>query len=78
MKIIKFILAIIMTMSLLFSGCAKKSDQIAAKYVSPAMYNSYDCEQVNMERQRLSNRQSELETGQDKAFNVSKTSDLIL
>ena len=68
MNIIKSILAIIMTMSLFFSGCAKKSDQIAAKYVSPAMYNSYDCEQVNMERQRLSNRQSELETGQDKIY----------
>ena len=32
------------------------------------MYTSYDCEQINMERQRLSNRQSELETGQDKIY----------
>ena len=32
------------------------------------MYNSYDCEQINMERQRLTNRLTELEVKQDKLY----------
>ena len=68
MKIIKATLAIITTMSISLAGCAHKAEHFGEKYVSPALYNSYDCEQINMERQRLTNRLTELEVKQDKLY----------
>ena len=68
MRTIKAILAVIMSTSIIMVGCAKKADKIGPKYVSPAMYNSYDCEQINMERQRLTNRTSELEVRQNEIY----------
>ena len=68
MKIVKAAIAIIMTMSIIMTGCAHKPEEIGAKYVSPAMYNSYDCDQINMERQRLTNRKSELEVAQNNIY----------
>ncbi len=68
MKYIKGTLAMIMSMSIIMVGCAKKADQIAAKYVSPTMYSNYDCEQIKMEMMRLNNRKSELEVKQNKIY----------
>jgi hypothetical protein len=68
MNITKASLAIVMTMSIILASCAKKADHFGEKYVSPAMYNSYDCEQINMERQRLTNRLTELELKQNELY----------
>lgn len=37
-------------------GCAKNADQIAAAYVSPLQYDSYNCNQLIEEGQRVSSR----------------------
>ena len=41
------------------SACAKKSDQIAAAYVSPLAYQSHSCGQLRQEAVRVSARVSE-------------------
>ena len=48
------------------SGCAQKSDQISAQYVSPVAYESYSCRQVGEEAARISARAAELTGVQDK------------
>lgn len=37
-------------------GCATSSKDIAATYVSPMQYQSYDCEQLSSETQRIQSR----------------------
>lgn len=41
-------------------GCASSSDEIGAQYVSPVQYQSYDCQQIAAEQQRVSARVSQL------------------
>lgn len=41
---------------LLVSGCASTSERIGASYVSPLTYESYDCEQILAERERIATR----------------------
>jgi hypothetical protein len=36
------------------AGCASRSDDVAAAYVSPVAYQSYSCSQLSMEAQRVS------------------------
>ncbi len=54
------------------SGCATASKDVAATYVSPLQYQSYDCQQINAEAQRLQMRVSELGGRLDKAANNDK------
>ncbi len=49
---------LVLTLSL--AGCASSSDEIAAQYVSPMQYNSYDCQQITAEQQHVSSRVAEL------------------
>lgn len=42
------------------AGCASSSDEIAAQYVSPMQYNTYDCQQIAAEQQRVSARVAQL------------------
>lgn len=51
--------------SFLLSGCAAKSENIAASYVSPMQYSSYNCNQIRMELQRVSRRVNEVAGKQD-------------
>lgn len=40
----------------LFVGCASSPDKFSATYVSPLKYKTYDCEQITMEMEHISNR----------------------
>ena len=42
------------------SGCATNSRDIATSYASPIQYQSYDCEQLASEAQRLQARTNQL------------------
>jgi hypothetical protein len=53
-------------LSLVLSGCATASNKITGTYVSPMQYASYDCEQIQAEMMRISNRLREVCGIQDK------------
>ena len=46
-------------------GCASKSFEISAAYVSPISYQSYTCQQLGMEAQAISAKAAELSGAQD-------------
>jgi hypothetical protein len=48
------------------AGCATSPDELAASYVSPAKYMNYDCEQVIVEMDHVSNRTVHLYQSLDK------------
>jgi hypothetical protein len=41
-------------LSLATAGCASRSEDVAASYVSPTMYGSYSCRELSAEAQRVS------------------------
>lgn len=47
-------------------SCAKKSEDVAAAYVSPLAYQQYSCQQLAGEAERVSQRAAELSGVQDK------------
>ena len=51
--------------SFLLAGCASKSDNISASYVSPLHYQSFNCNQIRMEMQRVSRRVNDIAGVQD-------------
>ena len=53
-------------LSLVLSGCATPANKITASYVSPMQYAGYDCEQIQAEMGRLSNKIREVAGIQDK------------
>lgn len=53
--------------SLALTGCATASKNIAANYVSPMQYQSYDCDQVAGETQRIQVRVNQLAGRLDEA-----------
>lgn len=56
----------------LVSGCASSSKEISAAYVSPIQYQSYDCEQLAAEDQRLKARVGEIGGRLDEANSNDK------
>ena len=52
--------------TLSITGCATKSDDIKAAYISPLNYEQYTCEQLGAEAQRVSARAAETAGIQDK------------
>jgi hypothetical protein len=46
-------------------GCAKRSEDVAASYVSPLQYQQYSCSQLAAEASRVSQRAAELSGVQD-------------
>lgn len=42
--------------SLTTAGCASRSEDVAASYVSPVQYSSYSCSQLSQEAQAVSSR----------------------
>ncbi len=50
----------------LVSGCASKSQNIQATYVSPLQYQSFTCRQLEQEISRVSRKVSEISGAQDK------------
>ena len=61
----RFFLALIGAMTLV-AGCASKSENIQATYMSPVLYESYTCEQLAQEGQRVSARAAQAAGVQDK------------
>lgn len=47
------------------AGCASSASDIAPTYVSPVMYQSYNCQQLAMEAQGVSTRAAALSGAQD-------------
>jgi hypothetical protein len=47
------------------SGCASTSDKVTATYVSPMQYDSYNCQQLGEEAQRISARAAQAAGAQD-------------
>jgi outer membrane lipoprotein-sorting protein len=60
----RLILTIIIV-ALSLGGCASKSSEISAAYVSPIPYQSYTCQQLGMEAQAVSAKAAELSGVQD-------------
>ena len=48
---------------LVLAGCATQPDEIGTAYVSPLHYKNFDCEQLEMEAERVSRRAQELHAG---------------
>ena len=46
-------------------GCAKRSEDVAAAYISPLQYQQYSCSQLAAEAARVSQRAAELSGVQD-------------
>ncbi|MBB6308149.1 hypothetical protein [Xanthobacter tagetidis] len=42
--------------ALALAGCAKSADQVSAAYVSPMQFQSYNCQQLAQEAERISAR----------------------
>lgn len=60
-----------LTAASFLTACADHPDKIAAQYVSPMQYESYDCDQLGKEMQRVSARVTELGGLQEKAADNS-------
>jgi hypothetical protein len=46
-------------------GCASTSDEVGSIYVSPLTYQSYNCQQIGQEAERVSRRAAEIAGVQD-------------
>ncbi|WP_249124620.1 hypothetical protein [Bradyrhizobium manausense] len=56
---------VIVAFSATLAGCASSSSDISATYVSPVMYQTYNCQQLAMEAQAVSARAAALSGAQD-------------
>ena len=50
----------ILTVTVALAACASSPDKIPAQYVSELQYQSYDCQQLEMEARRISARTGDL------------------
>ncbi|WP_234819499.1 hypothetical protein [Rhodopseudomonas palustris] len=56
---------VIIAAAIALAGCATKSEEISAAYVSPVQYQSYTCQQLQMEAQAISQRAAVVSGAQD-------------
>lgn len=56
----KRIVLTLMSVSLILGGCATASKDVSTSYVSPMQYQTYDCDQISSESQRVQSRVSQL------------------
>ena len=68
MRIIKPLLVTLISLSILIVGCASKPEALTASFVSPGMYNNYDCEQITKEMQRYTASVTDLTGKQSKLY----------
>lgn len=61
----KIIIAPALCAALTISACASSPESISAQYVSPMTYQSYNCDQLRQELQRVGSRVTEV-TGQQR------------
>lgn len=50
---------------LVLAGCASSANEITAQYVSPIQYQTYTCQQIGLEAERISHRAAQLAGVQD-------------
>lgn len=60
-------LTAITCLAITLSGCADKSDDIGAAYVSPMQYQSHSCKQLHSEATAVSSRASQAMSAQNKS-----------
>lgn len=68
MRVVSAVTASVM----LLSGCATASKDVPVSYVSPMQYQSFDCEQIAAESQRLASRVQQLGGRLDEAASNDK------
>lgn len=56
---------VIVALGAALAGCASASSDIAPSYVSPVVYQSYNCQQLGLEAQGISQRAAALSGAQD-------------
>jgi len=66
-------IAAFVSVTIALSGCATASKDISANYVSPLQYQSYDCDQLASETQRVQSRVNQLGGRLDEAASNDKT-----
>ena len=65
-------IATVLSVSITLVGCATSSKEIASAYVSPVQYQSYDCNQLANEMQRIQSRANQLSGRLDEAASNDK------
>jgi hypothetical protein len=68
MKTIRANLIIGLSISVLITSCASNPAALGDSFVSPSIYNSYDCEQISTEMMRYTAEVSKLEGLQMKLY----------
>jgi starvation-inducible outer membrane lipoprotein len=77
-KAMKKPIAAVLSITVALAGCATASKDIAGNYVSPMQYQSYDCDQLASETQRIQVRVNQLGGRLDEASsNASHYTQLI-
>jgi hypothetical protein len=66
-------IASILSVTIALAGCATASKDVATSYVSPMQYQSFDCEQLASETQRVAARVNQLGGRLDQAASNDKT-----
>lgn len=69
----RFVTWALLLMGLMLGACAKKSENVAASYVSPLAYQQFNCRQLAEEAGRVSQRAAELSGVQ----NRKRTGDIV-
>ncbi|WP_114947397.1 hypothetical protein [Microvirga calopogonii] len=67
MKTIKIFASLATALSLTAAGCASRSEDVAAAYVSPMAYSSYSCRELAVEAQGVSSAAAAAAGAQDSA-----------
>jgi hypothetical protein len=65
-------IAAVLSVTIALAGCATASKDIAANYVSPMQFQSYDCDQLASETQRIQVRVNQLGGRLDEAASNDK------
>ncbi len=63
------VVASTMMLTAFLGGCSSSPDKISAQYVSPLMYQPYDCDQIGMELRRVNSRLIEVTGAQESEAN---------
>ncbi len=67
----RLIAAIFFTVAIILSGCATSSENLHAPYISPAQFQTYNCDELSSEIERIQTRVSQL-TGKSNDKNSTK------
>lgn len=59
--------AVVLALSIPAAGCASRSEDVSASYVSPTAYSGYSCRELSAEAQRVSSAAAGASGAQDSA-----------